>query len=154
MFLKSGEPAGNYDLCQGERAIAAVLGRKRACEIAGRLMEQVPPSRQKRSGESKKRGRSACIYIPHDLERGAAKRLIEAAGREDAARLVRTFRGETLWFSNCNGVMLRFRNGVIRAERERGRSIKVLAVSFDLSQRAIRRICNGVLTNRTSLHYA
>ena len=41
MFKQNGEPAYNYDLCEGTRAIAAVLGRRRALEIAGALMKRV-----------------------------------------------------------------------------------------------------------------
>lgn len=154
MFKTNGEPAGNYDLCEGQRALAAVLGRRRALEISRVLLKEVPPSRRQNAQGSKPRGRTACIYIPHDLERGDAKRLIEAAGREDAARIIRTFRGETLWFSSCHGIMLRHRNNAIRAERERGVPIKCLAVSFDLTVRAIRRICEGVVTDRTPAHFA
>lgn len=145
MFKVNGDPAANYDLCEGERAIAAVLGRRRALEISGALMDQVPPSRQKRGGQgTKTRGRMACVYIPVSFQRGSAKRLIEVAGREDAEKLIRTFAGEILWFSNSRSMVLRHRNNTIRAERERGASIKVLAVLFDLTPRAIHRICGGV----------
>ena len=136
MFKQNGEPAYNYELCEGTRAIAAVLGRRRALEIAGALMKRVPPS--KGNGRA---GRMACVYVPVSLARGEATRLIEAAGREDAEKLIRAFRGETLWVSACHNLMLRHRNDAIREQRNSGASTKFLAASFGLTQREIWRIC-------------
>lgn len=122
---------GNYDLPESVRAIAAVIGRRRALELVGAIC--VP--RQKGKG----RERRACLYVPH-VERVKGSRLEEIAGHDDAVKLAEAFGGEILWLAPAHGVYLRFRNAAIRRMLAQGVRLMDVAFLFAMTDRQIRNI--------------
>jgi len=80
------------------------------------------------------------LYVPKRLHGKWADRLVKIIGKDDASKMVEHYQGEILSLSPPRKPYLAFRNAAIRAQHEKGVSVKWLAFIFDMTPRQIRKI--------------
>lgn len=88
----------NYDLPEGVRNLADVIGREKALLLAGSYLQW---SRRDRT-----QGKAGCLYVPRALP--AEHRLRELLGNEAAEALARELGGELIHVSACRAVTQRW----------------------------------------------
>lgn len=118
-----------YEMPQEVRMIAEVVGRHKALFIAGRLHH------------SERRG-CAFLYVPKKLPPG--HHLIDLAGPEDAAALVKHFGGEILQIPSCQGIYRRFRDREIRRMVAEGYRHGWIAEVFGVCVRTVRNLTSDI----------
>lgn len=124
--------SNNFDLPEGVRTLADVIGREKALYLAGHFLcwDYEPGRRQ---------GMSGCVYIPKRLG-VAGRRLVELVGANDAARLVRELGGMLIYLSACKAVTQRWRaREAARMVREGTQQIEISAV-LGVSDRTVRNL--------------
>lgn len=124
--------SNNFDLPEGVRTLADVIGRERALFLAGQFLrwDYAPGRRQ---------GASGYVYIPKRLD-VAGRRLVELLGTETAARLVRELGGTIIYLSACKAVTQRWRaREAARMVREGMQQVEVAAV-LGVSDRTVRTL--------------
>lgn len=132
-------PRGNYDLPETDRAVAAIIGRSRAIALSRHICWGA-------RGKDRDRG---CLYVPKHLDPTKPSRLLALVGAEllsaeDAANLVAAFPGEVLMFTGCHSAIVRARDKLIRRYRGAGIRCVTLASAAGITDRTVRRICEGV----------
>jgi hypothetical protein len=71
---------------------------------------------------------------------GSLRHVAEVVGLEAALRIARAFSGTYLYVPKYERVMRQTRDGFIRLEYDRGRSVKRLAAKYGLTERSVRKI--------------
>ena len=126
--------AATTELPASVQEIADVIGRDDALRLVWRLPRcQVEDKRK--PGATQER---VMLYVPKKMK--PAHPLVRILGAEQAQKMVATFGGEILHPANCRGLHRAFRDREVRRQRAEGLSIKILAISFDLSERQIRNL--------------
>lgn len=116
--------------------VAEVIGWDAAIAFGmGVWEEKRPPSQAQIFGRG-------MIYIPRALDGRCGKDLVRLAGPENAALLVEEFSGMQLAFSNIKSASIRRRNRAVITQFNQGLKDKIVAYSFGLTDRQIRRIIN------------
>lgn len=123
--------AGNWDLPETERDVAAVFGRGRAIAISRLVCIQLPSRR------SNGQGRRGCLYVPKKLN----ERIVSLLGEEDGRKMVAAFPGQTLFFTCCRLALNRGRDEIIRRLKSKGCSWRVLSHASGLTERNLFNIC-------------
>lgn len=122
---------GNFDLPAPVAEVAAVIGRQNALLLVGKLC---PP---KRARGASVRGRAGWLYVPKQT----TPRLLEIVECPEIARaLVRAFPGELRWFPPCQALINRHRDAAVRRLLASGERVRIVALLFDITPRAVRKI--------------
>lgn len=128
--------------------IASVVGWDRAVEIGSRVWElRTPPSRRQDRGRGL-RGGAGRIYIPKNFDPLRDLAIVRIAGIEDAKRLIERFAGDAFEFPCIAVATTARRNRAIVEAVAEGTRKKVVACSFGMTERQVRRICR---TERVAL---
>lgn len=124
--------SNNFDLPEGVRALADVIGRERALFLAGHFLRwDYEPGRRQ--------GISGYVYIPKRLG-VCGRRLVELVGAEDAARLVRELGGAIIYLSACKAVTQRWKaREAARMAREGVEQVEIGAV-LGVTSRTVRTL--------------
>lgn len=123
-----------YALPETYQRVAEVIGWDAAIAFGLAVwQEKRPPSQSKIFGRGS-------IYIPRALDGRCGKDLVRLAGPENAALLVKEFHGMQLSFSNMVAASISRRNRAIADQIQQGISTRVVAESFGMTDRQIRRI--------------
>lgn len=124
--------SNNFDLPEGVRTLAEVIGRDKALFLTGhRLRWDYEPGRRQ--------GMASYVYIPKNLD-GCGRRLVELLGAEDAARLVRELGGMIIYLSACKAVTQRWKaREAARMAREGMQQVDIGSI-LGVSDRTVRTL--------------